>query len=274
MHDSEPKKKRNPRWTEEELILALDFYLAEGLLDDKNKQVQQLSETLKDLAFVQMEDPEVFRNPNGVAMKLGNFAAFDPNYGGVGLTSGGKLDKVIWERYHLNPEQLKLDAAAIRSTWQNNPIPEMVSAETIDDDFYLASLGVDERTRISRSIAQRRGQRGFRNALLNAYQGQCAVTGCIAEDALEAAHILAYRGNYSNKANNGLLLRADIHTLFDLGLLSINEQTMQCAIAQKLYGTEYAEFAGAQIIVPLVEVERPGKQHLRHHYLASECVEG
>lgn len=99
------------------------------------------------------------------------------------------------------------------------------------------------------------------------------MTGCIAEDALEAAHILAYRGNYSNKVNNGLLLRADIHTLFDLGLLSINEQTMQCAIAQKLYGTEYAEFAGAEIIVPKVEVERPGRQHLRHHYLASECVE-
>lgn len=159
MNLPEPKKKRNPRWSEEELILALDLYLAEGLLDDKNKQVQKLSETLKDLAFVQMEDPEVFRNPNGVAMKLGNFAAFDPSYGGIGLTSGGKLDKVIWERYHLNPAQLKLDAEAIRSTWQNNSIPEMVSAETTNDDLYLASLGVDERTRVSRSIAQRRGQR-------------------------------------------------------------------------------------------------------------------
>ncbi len=49
--------------------------------------------------------------------------------------------------------------------------------------------------------------------LLKAYSGRCAVTGCDAEPALEAAHLRPYKGPESNTAANGLLLRSDIHTL-------------------------------------------------------------
>lgn len=79
----------------------------------------------------------------------------------------------------------------------------------------------ETRERISRSIAQRRGQPKFRKDLLEAYGYHCAITGCDAEEALEAAHITPYCETGVNAIYNGLLLRADIHTLFDLSLITI-----------------------------------------------------
>ncbi|HUZ56031.1 MAG TPA: HNH endonuclease [Streptosporangiaceae bacterium] len=57
-------------------------------------------------------------------------------------------------------------------------------------------------------------------ALMAAYSGRCAVTGCTVQAVLEAAHLRPYRGPDSNVTGNGLLLRADIHTLLDLQLLA------------------------------------------------------
>lgn len=56
-----------------------------------------------------------------------------------------------------------------------------------DDDY-------DARLRIYRQIVSRRGQSGFRAALLEAYSRRCAVTGCDAAAALEGAHLRPYRG--------------------------------------------------------------------------------
>src|SRR5205823_2979542 len=74
----------------------------------------------------------------------------------------------------------------------------------------------DGRRRIQ---ASRQGQFAFRAALIEAYGGRCAMTGCDILEVLEAAHIVPYRGPSTNAVSNGLLLRADIHTLFDLGLI-------------------------------------------------------
>ena len=50
---------------------------------------------------------------------------------------------------------------------------------------------------------------------MDAYGGRCAITGYDVEEALQAAHIVPYLGPQSNTVNNGLLLRADVHNLFD-----------------------------------------------------------
>ena len=70
----------------------------------------------------------------------------------------------------------------------------------------------EARERILRSVALRRGQREFRQRLIDAYGGRCAVTGCDAIEAIEAAHILPFSESGMNSLKNGLLLRADIHT--------------------------------------------------------------
>jgi putative restriction endonuclease len=101
--------------------------------------------------------------------------------------------------------------------------------------------GHDSRDRSIREIAIRRGQRGFRHALTAAYGGRCAISGCAIDGVLEAAHISPYRGVETNDPRNGLLLRSDLHTLFDLHLLTVlPDGTVR--VHPALQGSEYAAF--------------------------------
>ena len=68
--------------------------------------------------------------------------------------------------------------------------------------------------------ASRPNQRGFRRALLEAYGGRCAITGCDVAEVLEAAHIADWRSE--NDPGAGILLRADLHRLLERGLLVID----------------------------------------------------
>lgn len=86
----------------------------------------------------------------------------------------------------------------------------------------LAKTTISERQLIAASIKGRRGQTKFRQDLLKVY-GQCLVTGCQYEPILEAAHIEPYFLGGTFAVENGLLLRADMHTLFDLGLGSVRQ---------------------------------------------------
>ena len=107
---------RNPPWAEEELILALDLYIRSGLLDDTDPAIAELSYLLKSLnVHAEHPDPDRFRNPNGVAMKLANFAAIDPNYHGRGLTRVGRLDAEVWNRFAPAEDALAAAASAIRA---------------------------------------------------------------------------------------------------------------------------------------------------------------
>lgn len=67
--------------------------------------------------------------------------------------------------------------------------------------------------RVLRKIYLRRGQPAFRQRLLAAYDGRCVVTGCNVVEALEAAHITPYSADGEYATSNGMLMRADIHTL-------------------------------------------------------------
>lgn len=129
---------------------------------------------------------------------------------------------------------------------------------------FTAAADEDSRAFTRRVIATRRGQPQFRNALLEAYVGTCAVTGCTAVDALEAAHILPYRGDHTNNVRNGLLLRADIHTLFDLFLHTVAED-LTIRIAPQVAGTGYDEYDGAALRVPVKKADVPSADALAHH---------
>jgi hypothetical protein len=96
----------------------------------------------------------------------------------------------------------------------------------------------DTRERVLASIKARRGQDGFRNSLRGRYGDACMATGCPLLALLEAAHIRPYRGETDNHPANGLLLRADIHTLFDLDLLGIDPDTLRLTVhpAARLVG--------------------------------------
>ncbi|MEP0853426.1 pentapeptide repeat-containing protein [Funiculus sociatus GB1-A4] len=99
----------------------------------------------------------------------------------------------------------------------------------------------DAKERTLTSIVRRRGQAEFRKSLLKAYNYRCAITGCDAEQALEAAHIKPYNGTQTNDPSNGLILRADLHTLFDLKLIAIDPETSRVYLEPSLRNTYYAE---------------------------------
>lgn len=107
----------------------------------------------------------------------------------------------------------------------------------------------DDRTRVLRAIKERRGQASFRKKLKKRYEGKCVVSGCDLFDVLEAAHIWPYRGPKDNHPGNGLLLRADLHTLFDLDLLGIHPDTLCVSIAKKAKRSDYVTFDGARLDV-------------------------
>ncbi|HHT7166513.1 TPA: hypothetical protein ACTZ3T_002834 [Bacillus cereus] len=89
-------QKRNPKWTRDELILALDCYFRNNPIhiSNKHEKVIKLSEILNSLPIHEdRPNEEKFRNPHGVYMKRCNFLRFDPDYKGKGLERGSKLEK-------------------------------------------------------------------------------------------------------------------------------------------------------------------------------------
>ena len=120
-----------------------------------------------------------------------------------------------------------------------------------------ASNAADSRTQVIRGIAVRRGQPEFRRNLMRAYGRKCAVSGCSVPQVLEAAHIMPYMGSHTNHVQNGLLLRADLHTLFDLGLLHIAPETYTLVVSSLLEGSVYWEYHGQKINMPQRKADRP-----------------
>jgi len=127
----------------------------------------------------------------------------------------------------------------------------------------------DARERTIASIVTRRGQPAFRQALLAAYNGKCAVTGCDTFYALEAAHITPYRGDHTNAVENGILLRADIHTLFDLGLIAISPNDFKVILRDDLRTGFYGDLHGQPIALPSNRSELPNREALEAHKISS-----
>ncbi|EML7354693.1 HNH endonuclease [Enterobacter hormaechei] len=131
-------------------------------------------------------------------------------------------------------------AKGLLGTQASSIIP--LTAEEADDDSPELLEG-DQRKIVDRQIKQRRGQKKFRNMLLNS-NPVCAVTGCELVDILEAAHIDAYRNDSHNDISNGLLLRSDIHTLFDLNLFAIHPETNKIHFSKSSKENGYKQFDG------------------------------
>jgi len=131
-----------------------------------------------------------------------------------------------------------------------------------DQDRPLPADDYDARLRTMRQIVARRGQAAFRAVLLDAYSGRCAVTGCDVPDVLEAAHLRPYRGPDSNDVRNGLLLRADIHTLLDLRMVAFDPDTRTVVLSSQLQGTQYEQLSGLRLADPRIAWQRPATEIL------------
>src|SRR5439155_10765234 len=94
-----------------------------------------------------------------------------------------------------------------------------------------------------------------------------AVTGTFIEDTLEAAHIVPYNGVSTNHVCNGLLLRSDIHALFDLGLLSVNPDTFSIYCSEQIRSEPvYQALHEKELRKPTTQRLRPNRDSLRNHF--------
>lgn len=135
--------------------------------------------------------------------------------------------------------------------------------ELIENEPFNPANESDARQKIMREITVRQGQPAFRNALLRAYEGRCAITGCSVATVLEAAHIMPYKGDHTNHVTNGLLLRADLHTLFDCDMIAISEDH-RVIVAHALHGTEYVTLEGKPIFIPRNPAHQPNRDALKY----------
>ncbi len=85
-----------------------------------------------------------------------------------------------------------------------------------------------------RIVRARIGQASFRAALLSRYGEQCAFTGPAPADALEACHLYSYAQHGEHHDEGGILLRRDLHRLFDLGHIAVNPRTNAIDVSQGL----------------------------------------
>lgn len=69
-------------------------------------------------------------------------------------------------------------------------------------------------------------QTRFRAELINVYGARCAISGCKVEAVLDACHILSHEVGGPAEASNGLILRRDLHSLFDLGLIAVDPEEL------------------------------------------------
>jgi putative restriction endonuclease len=114
----------------------------------------------------------------------------------------------------------------------------------IYEDDYLPG-GHDTRRAAFRAIRARRGQKQFRDRLRQRYGDACMVSGCELMDVVDAAHISPYRGDDDNHPQNGLLLRTDLHTLFDLDLIGIEPRNLIVHVHPAAAHAGYAVFEGS-----------------------------
>ena len=115
----------------------------------------------------------------------------------------------------------------------------------------------------------RLGQATFRIAVLDAYGRACAVTGERSLPALEASHIRSYAQDGPHEIRNGLLLRADLHRLFDTGYVTVTAD-LRLEVSGHLRkdynnGRSYYPLQGAQLEVPGSAADRPEKSFLDWH---------
>lgn len=137
------------------------------------------------------------------------------------------------------------------------------------------SIGISVQEAIERYgtphiITPRLGQGSFRVIVTEAYHRRCAMTGEKTLPVLDASHIKPYAKDGPHSACNGLLLRQDIHTLFDRGYITINEDNI-IEVSRRIKedygnGKEYYALHGKTLLnMPDNLEERPSREFLLWH---------
>lgn len=201
-------------WQRDESLLALSLYcrLPFGQYHSSNSEIIKLAELIG-------------RTPGAVAMKLSNFASFDPYHqsrGIKGLQNTSQADRKLWEEFNSNWEELAVESEQIYAQFANTIDDEKFTAlnEIVEEPIYSS-----DRTEIERQVKIRMGQNFFRKVILTSYKRQCCICEMPLSALLVASHIIPWSNDKNLRVNphNGLCLCVLHDKAFDRGLITIGE---------------------------------------------------
>ena len=243
-------------WTRADSIAGLRAYAETygGPLSKKS------GETISNTAL------SIGRAVSGVYNKVLNFRSLDPRDERKGFTGGGETDKTVWKEFY-DEESQSIDLDRLNSSYQAafGAFAPAKPSRTKYSDFGEAPNDDPEELR-QFALKVRKGQTKFRKKLLALYKGKCAISGSGPESVLEAAHIESHSKTGINSSENGLLLRSDLHTLFDAGLIRVHPDTLEIEIDPVLKGTSYEEHSG-KTLRGRTDGKKPSAKHLKERYL-------
>lgn len=213
-------KEGQKLWTRDELILAVNLYckLPFGKMHKGNKEIIQFAELIG-------------RTPSSIALKLGNFASFDPTLqerGIKGAANASKLDKQIWDEFYNNWDAALLASETLLANTKHTTIEKLNSID-------LDNLPTEGKEK-ERLVKVRVNQSIFRAIVLATYNATCCVTGINNLDLLIASHIAPWSTDEKNRLNpmNGLCLNALHDRAFDKYLMTVSADDYTIRISKKL----------------------------------------
>ena len=224
-------------WTRQECIAALKVYCS-----TYGGPLSQLSGSpVSDTALL------IGRAVSGVYNKVLNFRHLDPRDSRVGLSNINEIDRIVWTEFY-DVKRSRMMANKLNAAYSAFFFNKMKDSGQRISYSGFGDAPNDDPTELQEFAKRvRRGQKAFRNNLLNAYGSKCSITGEGPEEVLEAVHIVPHAESGINELDNGLLMRADLHYLFDDGLLSIHPATRNIELDDRLQNTSYWQFNGAQL---------------------------
>ena len=191
--------------------------------------------------------------------------------GGLWLEASELVSKLPWfKAFFLEMGNGGTSIRVIGDNWLKE-LRVLFRSETADDNGAPSDLEAEARASgwpedVVRygAIRARRGQADFRDRLLEAYGARCCISGCRVAALLEAAHIRPHSVEPNYATRNGLLLRADLHTLFDLHLLAVDEFG-RAHLSPEVVDLYYRDLVGKsqRIAPPLKSTDRPSDDDLR-----------
>jgi hypothetical protein len=198
---------------------------------------------------------------------------FDVSRGDILCDPGDRFD-----RFFVSEKQMSALPAPQRQ-WNiqaaGMPLKSVVAREIdkiIDDSILLGRWGSTEVDETAQDIVRRKkfieqsirpDQQAFRETIRRKYGDTCPVTRCITPAALEAAHISTKEGSDDNSPVNGILLRSDIHALFDRFLITLTEDGTGIEISPELNDSSYAFLRTAVVTRP--DQEPPSAANIGEH---------
>jgi putative restriction endonuclease len=168
-----------------------------------------------------------------------------------------------WKQNIVSGRRYELDRGPGRAMWEACLARAGASTAT-----HTAAAPAADGPRYGRArlVIQRRGQEQFRDDVYDAYGGACAVTGERTKPVLDAAHIYPYGKGGSHDVSNGILLRRDLHCLFDLGYVTVRPDGT-FAVSRQLRadwpdGRPYDALDGCAVWAPARADHRPDQRAL------------